>query len=347
MVSKILVLELWGIGDIVFASGVLRVLKKSFPYSEVTLLAKKHAESVLLNDKSVDKFIVYDFPWTKFKRKYCLWEWDWFGIIRLIRQLRAEKFDLVFDARGDIRNNLLSFLVGAKRRIGYDWSGGGYFLTDIVKCSYKKLHRVDAWFNLLKHINIKDNVVDPVLAISKEEEKWGDEFLKSKEVNREKLLIGIHPGARIKTRCWPLERFSKVAYYLKQRNIQIIVFVEPDGYGQDMSVPEGCIKAKVNLREFIVLARKLGFLVCNDGGAMHLAVAVHTPVVAVFGPTDPVRFGPCGGGNAIVIKEDVPCRPCFDYCRHREPYCLTSITEEQVIKQVDAMIVRIRKINND
>jgi ADP-heptose:LPS heptosyltransferase len=196
---------------------------------------------------------------------------------------------------------------------------------------------------LIKHVGINDSDIRPIIAISNEEERWAVEFLRSKGVDREKLVIGIHPGARIKTRCWPLEKFSKVTYYLKQRNAQVIIFIDPDGYGQNMQVPEGYIKAKVNLREFIALVKKLDFLVCNDGGAMHMATAVDTPVMAIFGPTNPVWFGPCGEGNTVVIREDVPCRPCFDYCRHKEPYCLTSITEEQVIKQVDVMVSKMER----
>jgi heptosyltransferase I len=342
--KKILIFELWGIGDLIIMSSVIRHFKKRYPTTEISLLSKSIARDVFKNSDLFDEIIEIDFPWTRFKGKYRFWTWDWKDLSTIIMKTRGKKFDLSIDARGDLRNNLLSFLIGAKKRIGYDWSGGGYFLTDVVKCNYTSLHRADAWANLLTYIGVKDTDTRPVIVVNKEEGVWADEFLKKKGIDTQKPIIGIHPGARIKTRCWPLERFSKVANYLKQTNSQVIVFIDPDGYGEDIILPEGCLKVRVNLREFTALVKELDFLVCNDGGAMHIATAVCTPVVAVFGPTDPARFGPYGGGNIVVLKENVPCRPCFDYCRYKEPYCLTDITAEQVIKQVDSITNKARKV---
>ncbi len=341
-INRILVLELWGIGDVVLVSGVLRVLKNSFSYSEITLLAKKHAETVLFNNKSVNKFITYDFPWTKFKGKYHLWGRDWLGLIRLVRRLRAEKFDLILDARGDIRNNLLSFLIGARRSVGYDWTGGGYFLTDVVKCDRDKLHRVDAWANLIKHIGIKDSDIRPVITISEEEDRWANEFLRDKGVNRGELLIGIHPGARIKTRCWPLDRFAKVAdYVIDTYNAKVVVFIDPEGTGDNILIKGEYISMKLLLRQLIAVLNKLSLFICNDGGIMHLAAASGIPIISIFGPTEPKCFGPYGQKDAVVIEENFSCRPCFDYCSLRKSMCLESIDVEQVNQRIEAKLKRV------
>ncbi len=345
-INKVLIFEFWGIGDLVLLSGILGLFKKTFPQAEVTLLAKEHSKAVIVNNGSVDKIITYDFPWTKFKGKYRLWEWDWSGLVKLIKSLKAEKFDLILDARGDIRNNLISFLIGAKKRVGYDWTGGGYFLTDVIRSKRDNLHRVSAWVNLMKHIGIKSGDIKPVIHLSKEEESCAGNFLKSKGVDEKSLLVGIHPGARIKIRCWPLERFVNIARYLRHNNIQVVFFVEPQGYGEDAGLPDGCLKVKLDLRKYAAVVKRTDFLVCNDGGAMHVATAVGTPVIAVFGPTKKEWFGPYGDNNKVVIKENIACRPCFDYCKYREPYCLTGIAEEQVIQQIDGMINKIKKGKN-
>lgn len=340
--NKILVFELWGIGDVVLSTGLLQVLRKAFLNSEITLLAKEHAKSILFTNGSVDKFIVYDFPWTKFKRKYHLWRWDWLGLIRLVKRLRAEKFDLILDARGDIRNNFLSFLIGAKRRIGYDWTGGGYFLTDIVKCKQKNLHRVDAWANLIKHLGLKDINVNPVIMISEEEKRWVDEFFQSEEIDKEKLIIGIHPGARIKTRRWPLDRFGKVAdYVIDTYKAKVIVFIDPEGTGDDISIKGKYMSMKLSLRQLIAVLPKLGLFICNDGGPMHLAAAAGVPIVSIFGPTEPKWFGPYGQKDAVVIKKNFSCRPCFDRCSLRKPACLESIDFEQVNQRIAAKLKRV------
>lgn len=344
-VKNILFIEIWGIGDLVMGGHVFKKMKEVLPDARIFLLSKEYAREIFKADHFIDEYIFYDFPWTKFKGKYNLLRWDWLELFRLIKRLRAEKFDLILDARGDIRNNFLSFLIGGKRRIGYDWAGGGCFLTDVVRSNHNNLHRVNAWSNLLKYMGIQDSDVRPTVTISEQEENWADKFLKSKGIDKNRLLVGIHPGARIKTRCWSLEMFSKVAFYLGSINARVIVFIDPDGYGQDMPVPDNCIKVKVGLREFIVLTKNLDFLVCNDGGAMHIAVAVFTPVLAIFGPTDPTWFGPYGEENIVVIEKNIPCRPCFDYCKYEKPRCLIGIDENQVIEQVDIMVSRVQKAN--
>jgi ADP-heptose:LPS heptosyltransferase len=344
--KKILVIELWGIGDVVLATGVLRALRKNYPSAKINILAKEHAKTILSSSNIVDKFIIYDFPWTKFRGKYCFWKWDWIGLFRLIKRLRSEKFDLVLDARGDVRNNLLVFFTGAKRRVGYNWTGGGFLLTDVVKVEKNKLHRIDAWGYLLRYLGLSSVDAKPAIDIPQEEKKWADDFLRNKGINKANLLVGVHPGAGIKTRCWPLRRFVDIAAYLRQKGVQVVFFIEPGGYGDDIRLPEGCLKIKVCLCKYMAIVKDLDFLICNDGGAMHIATAVGTPVVAIFGPMEQEWFGPYGEDNVVIMKDNVSCRPCSDYCKHKEPYCLTGITEEQVIKQVDGVIDRIRKEKN-
>ena len=336
---KILVLELWGIGDIALVTPALIALRQRSPEAKIAILAKKHAMEILQHSSLVDEFIIYDFPWTKFKGKYRFWQWDFRGLLKLINRLRKESFDLALDARGDFRNNLLSFLISSKKRIGYDWTGGGYFLTDVVSLGYEGLHRVDAWLNLLKYLGISTDSVTPRLYLSEDEDKWAEDFLADNAITPDDLVIGIHPGGRIKKRCWPLDRFVKVADSIKDKyNAKIIVFVEPDGYGDALAMNKYFVHAKLSLRELISVISKLNLFICNDSGPMHIATAVDTPVLAIFGPGDLEAIGPYGKGHNIVIKDGFSCRPCYDYCKYKEPLCLTSITVEDVLNQVDATL---------
>ena len=103
--DEILVLELWGLGDLVLATPALMALRKSFPRAKITLLAKEHAVEVLGGSDVVDEIVTFDFPWTKFHRKYCLWKYNLKGLFQVIAKLRRKKFDLAFCARMDFRNN--------------------------------------------------------------------------------------------------------------------------------------------------------------------------------------------------------------------------------------------------
>jgi len=337
--KNILLIELWGIGDLIILSTILRPLRDKFPNARISLLSKSYGKIIFKEHTYIDQYIDFDFPWTRFRGKYELWSWSWAGLIRIISKLRKEKFDLILDARGDFRNNVLSFVIGAERRLGYTWTGGSYFLTDTPELDYKNRHRVDAWVGLLDLIELKVTSPKPNLDISDKEVRWTEDYLESQGVKKSDLLIGIHPGARIKTRCWPKDRFAKLAEYLKDNyTAQIIVFEEPQGYGGDILIKNDFIKVKPSLREMMVLIKHLTLFICNDGGPMHIATALNTPVVAIFGPTNPDWFGPLGDRKSIVIKNDIKCRPCFDYCRFTEPICLDRISIDEVIKATEKML---------
>jgi lipopolysaccharide heptosyltransferase II len=341
-IKKILIIELWGIGDLVMMSSILATLKKNYPDAHISLLCKPIAKILFNNTNFINEFIEFDFPWTRFKGKYIFWRWDWKGLIRIIWRLRREKFDLVLDARGDFRNHLLSFFAGTKRRIGYAWTGEEYLLTDAIDINQPDRHRVTAWANLLSYLGMTVENPKPHIYIPESEIKWAEEFLRKHNIEKNDLLIGLHPGGRIKTRCWSLDKFAKLTKYLKDKyKAKIIIFVEPEGYGDKISVEGDYLRVKVQLRELIALIKKLKLLICNDCGVMHIATAVNTPMVAIFGPGDLKSIGPYGGNHRIVIKEGFRCRPCYDYCKYKEPYCLTGISIEDVAREVDAALHKL------
>ncbi|MDP2939814.1 MAG: glycosyltransferase family 9 protein [Candidatus Omnitrophota bacterium] len=336
---NILIIELWGIGDLVMMSPILKSLKSGFPQARITLLSKNFGKDLLGNCEYVDKFVEFDFPWTRFKGKYRLWDWDWKSLIRIIKKLKKEKFDLVLDARGDIRNNLLSFLVGTEKRVGYGWRGAGYFLTDIGSPDFKLQHRSKAWINLLFHLGIKEISDKPFISIERKAADGATDFLRNQGIRDGELVIGIHPGAGVKTRCWPLDRFAKVAEYIRDNyHAKILVFVEPGGYANDIPVKGEILKVKLVLRELITLISKLDLLICNDSGVMHIASAVDTQTIAIFGPGDITKIGPIGDKCKVVMKQNVSCRPCFDNCKFDRPFCLDAIKVVEVIEAVDSVV---------
>ena len=340
---KILIVELWGVGDLVNLSVVLKDIRNSFPEAEITLLSKPAGLALFKEDPNIDKNITFDFPWTNFKGKYKLWNWDWKGLISAVANLRREKFDLLLDARGDIRSNLLSFFIAAKKSVGYDWTGGGCLLTDVVYQKqkygnyYEENRNIDSWKNLLTYLGVEVDDLKPRLYISNDEDCWANSFLAAHNIKNGDLFIGIHPGARVKAKCWPLDRFAKIAEHARDNyNAKIIVFIEPSGYGEDISISGEFIKVKVSLRQLMALTKQLNFLICNDSGAMHIASAVNTAVVAIFGPSDPrVWFHPHNDNSSLIIKEGIACRPCYGYCEHKNNFCIADISVPEVLEVVD------------
>ncbi len=334
--KNILIMELWGIGDLVMMSSVLKVLKANFPKAKITLLSKASGRILFNNATYINDFIEFDFPWTHFKGKYIFWNWPWKNLLKVIMRLRKGRFDLAFDGQGDIRNNLLLFLSGAKRTVGSGmYTGGGYFLTDNVVFDSKKSHRVKVWLSLLNHIGLDTSDAKPHIFVSQEEESWSKNFLNRQGVDKKEFIVGIHPGAAIKTRCWQIDKFAIVAEYLRDNyEAKIIVFVEPGGYGEDIPIKGEYIKAKVTLKEMVALVKRLKLLVCNDSGAMHIATAVNTAVLSIFGSGAVDIIGPYGVDHTVVIKKDMKCRPCFDHCSYNSSVCIDNIRVDDVIKSL-------------
>lgn len=336
--GRILIIELWGIGDLAMMSGILRPLKEAFPQSRITLLSKENGRGVFLGNPFIDDFISFDFPWTSFSGKYKFWRWDWRGLFGTISFLRREGFDLVLDARGDPRNNLLAFLINPEKSLGFGWKGGGFLLTDCLRIEPSGLHRVEAWFKLLEKLGI---TAEPKteLYVSKGEEDEARSFLISNNIMDGDLAIGIHPGAAVKKRCWSMDNFALLGSRVRDKfRAKIIVFIEPDGYPQDFPMAGDTIKAKLSLRQLIAVIKRLDLLACNDSGAMHIASAVGTRAVAIFGPGDISLIGPYGEAHKVVMDKSVDCRPCFDNCRHNTAFCLDNVSVEQAEDAVEGAL---------
>jgi len=340
-VKEILIVELWGIGDVVMMSGILKPLRQHFPEAKISLLSKSFGKELLERNNVIDEFFEFNFPWTRFERKYCVWNWDWRGMLSIIQRLRAKKYDIVLDARGDIRNNILSYYIQSKRNIGYDLTGGDVLLTDVLS-GEENLHRVIAWQKILNYLKVASSNSGPFLVVTDEERKRARGMLERKGILPNEKIIGIHPGAGVPVRQWSLEKFSELAKRIQQEyQQQVVVFLDPEGYGDDIPVLVGKgVKIQVSLSELIPTLSNLEMLICNDSGVMHIATAVGIPVVAIFGPGNIDMIGPFGEGHKLVMKEEVACRPCYDNCGFEKPFCIEDIKVEDVLTLVKDQIGR-------
>jgi ADP-heptose:LPS heptosyltransferase len=243
----------------------------------------------------------------------------------------------------DIRDNLILWLSGARRRIGYGIGGGGSFLTDRVTPDLSRPHRAEVWLHLLEALG---EPLDPKLDrfhLTYAELASARSYLAGLGVSSLVSLIGIHPGARIATRRWGDERFAEVARRaLQETDAHVLWFSEP---GNSCEVPtiERCHAVSLDFRSFLAVLSLCRLLVCNDSGPMHLANLLGVPVVAVFGPQRPEWFGPRGPHDRVVIRPEFSCRPCFDYCIFDQPYCLRTISTDEVYDAVEIQMNHIHK----
>ncbi len=349
-VKNILLLELWGIGDVVLATSAIIALKEIFPDARLTVLAKPYAREVLKHCPYIDSVITFNFPWTKLHGKYNLLSWNYREMFFLFNRLRGNFFDLVIDVRNDPRSNLVMFLAGAKQRIGYGGRGGGFLLThDVPSENNKSLHRVEEWLKLLRYCDEAVNVANPTLWLAKAEVEAAWRNLEAAGVDRygDGLIMGIHVGASNPSKKWPLDRFQQLGEDLMSKlGVKVIFFTDPDGYGKDIKVDDAVMAESGSLRELMGLIRCCDVFVCNDGGPMHIAAALDVPTVAVFGPTLSFWFGPYGDNHRVVEKDVCRYKPCSDYCRYDQPRCLYEIGIKDVLQPVEELLVSIRASKN-
>lgn len=341
-IDKILVLEFWYLGDAVLAEPFLRGLRRRFPAAEITLLCKAPTRTLLEPSNLVDRFIVADIPWTAFSNKYAPGRYLRSDFAGLIRRLRSEHFDLTIDARMDVRSNLLTRAIGARRRVGFDVPGGRSLLTDRVPPPGATSHKVDDWLALLGPIGGPVAASAASLRVADTARASAGDTLAGLGLNHDKLIVGVHPSARQIVRRWPIARFRAVLERLAARDdVQVLVIQDPDGYGEELADMDGVVTVRPALDELMALLECMDLFIGNDSGPAHIAAAVGTPTVVIFGSAVSAWYRPLGEGHRVIQVDDMPCRPCFDQCTRSENFCITDITVERVLSEVDAQLQAI------
>jgi heptosyltransferase-2 len=331
--ERILVSELWHIGDVVIAMPFLAALRELYPTATITLLSKSHARDTLANTGLVDKVVAFDFPWTFLDEDRRPTIGELLRIPSVVKQLRADKYDLAFDCSRDGRNHLLMYLSGAARRIGFGFGGGEYLLTDVVPVGSLDLHRTSDWLRLLEPLGGSAGSGEPRLAVSEPERQWAREFLRTAGRAEGEMLVAIHPGGSSRLKRWSLEHFELLARIAAEEGgARVLWIVDPAGTGAESKLPAGSIVARASLRELIALLSHTQLLVSNDGGPMHLAAALGIPTFAVYSWGKPEWWKPYSTArHSWVQRDDITCRPCAGHCIFSEPICLTGLSEQQVV----------------
>jgi heptosyltransferase-2 len=342
-VARVLVLELWNMGDVILAMPFLAQLRCLFPRATITLVSRPFGEELLAGTGLVDEFIPAGLDWVpaehiSLSRKTIdLW--------RLARKLRQKKYDVAFSARFHVWEHLLLAASGAGRRVGFALGEQDAALTDTITLGESQQHRVEDWMRLLEPFGGAVTLQVPRLHIDESGRSWANGYLTSRGVANEDLLVGIHPGAGLVEKRWPLERFREVATATAGRpGVRVLVFAEPSGYGSELFEIPGVIQAQVGLRELMALIERCSLLVCNDSGPMHIAGALGIPTVALFGPGIEQWFAPLGEGHEILRPDqDDPRSNAPDRGqRVRDP---RQIKCSQVLEAVGRAVQRLRLRN--
>ena len=324
---NVLIIKLRYIGDVLLATPTLRAIKVARPDVRVAMMVNRGTEDVLSGNSDLDEIIVLD-------------KGSLAAQSRLIAGLRHRQFDTVIDLTDGDRSAFLSWVSGAPVRIGFNdehrWRGKWY--THVVQSQSGIQHRIDRDLEALKPLSIQAGSKDLQLRLTPEEESSADRLLDQLGVQRSQPIVVLQPGARYWFKAWPPERFAALADRLAfQYGCQLLI----GGSDQDvdlanrirqMAKSQPLIMAgRTTIKQFAAIAKKSALFVGSDSGAMHMASAVGTSVVALFGPSDPAEWGP-RGRQVEVIYKGLDCRRCFHpTCERGEESCMRQIAVEDVV----------------
>lgn len=341
--KKILVMRYRFIGDTVLTVPFLRNLRRAEPDAFIAWMVAPGSSDVVRGIPYVDRMITWD-PVTMHA--------DSRGTHRtlssklaFIRELRAQRFDKVYVLKRSLSSAVIAWLTGAPKRIGFDTEGRGILLTTRVPYRHDR-HEVENFLDVLRAdgVTVQDDYLE--IWTTREEEQKAARVLADAGVGVSEKVVAIHPFSADPHRSWPMENFSALASRLnKEGGFRPIVLggardVGPFRPMRQMFGEETVdMVNRCTLRETIALLKRCALFVGNDSGIMHLAAAVGVPLVALFGPQSPVKFGPWGG-HARVIYKGLECSPCrqkfFTECEpsaRMRPACMEAIGVEEVFQE--------------
>ncbi len=338
--TKILVVLIAGIGDLIMASPGFRAIRNGHPEAKICLLTSTDALPIARHYPVLDEVIPFPIRELRNHRRHLL------SVARLLRTLRKRRFDVAVNLfrvgswQGALKMGMLFLASGAKKRIGHGRHGFGLFLTDTVPAeTFANRHVVEAIGDIAAKIGgVPDGREIEVFWSAASDAKWEPFFNSLNGAS----AVGIHPGGDRESKRWPPERFAAVASALAERYRARIVLLggpadtplaERIERGLAATVAAANLAGKVPLDELPCLIHRFDLLITNDSGPMHIAAATRTPLVAVFGPGDPVLNRPYADPEGYrLVRKEVPChRPCeLKSCPHRS--CLDLISPEEVLE---------------
>ena len=304
--SSILVFDFHLIGDIVMLTPLLQSLKTAYPQARLVLVAGAWAKEILHGTDLVDEIILFAAPWVKYKQ-------GWGGIVscyRLVKQLRQQTWDLGIEVRGDIRQILLLWLTGAKRRVGFDFTGGGALLTDVVFDDGVMAHLTEHHRRICEHLGIwqSNEKYLPFLKLTPVEEVQAQNVAP---------FIGFHFGASLPLRRLPPVEIVTLISKFDDSDARLLVFATAESNGIEAVLNQLPLNIRLkielwsgSLREFIVVASRATHCYVMDSGPAHIVTALGVPTTVFFGPADPMLVRPIGFDIEILRKADLNCRPC-------------------------------------
>ncbi|MDD3726327.1 MAG: glycosyltransferase family 9 protein [Candidatus Ratteibacteria bacterium] len=318
-VKKILIIGTSCLGDNLILSTSIKKIRDVFENAEIDIVIGPRAVEFAVDNPWFSKYFVYE----KGKRMMRI-----VNIVKLINKINTKRYDLIVD----FRNSLLPFFLKGKFKMTF-------FLKELF--SEKTFtHEAERIVNFLTPYFGKEENISLCFPLSKRDRDDMDVFLREMGIKPSDRIVIFNPGGKAKKRLSD-EKFAEIGKALLKNYDSLKIIIIGANYEEEIgkrikeligSNDVFNLAGKTTIKQLAALLERASLMITNDTGTLHLASAMHCPTVAIFGPTNPYRYGPIGTKN-IVIHSNISCFPCNETKRCRKNYlCMKQITSEEVIK---------------
>ncbi|MBI2645798.1 MAG: glycosyltransferase family 9 protein [Deltaproteobacteria bacterium] len=333
--KKILLVRSDRIGDVVLTTPMIKMVRDHFPQSHIAFLTGPQTQGIVQGNPFLDEVIIYD----KYKSHQSVLK-----TILFARKLKKKRFDLAIIFNPSKRTHWITFLAGIPQRIGYNRKGG-WLLTHALEDKKGEGLKPESFYNedLLSLLALAPRQSQDLhFPISQETENKIDRLLKTHQIDSKFVVINVSAGCPSKK--WPLQNFAKLSQLLYQKlNLKIILI------GQQKECETVQMLAQIPPDDMVILAetlplQQLGALlknaylhISNDTGPQHIAAALGTPILTIFGRNlpglSPKRWAPLGQ-NHTHFHKNIGCNPCLAHQCQLDFDCLKTIKAEEVFHAV-------------
>jgi len=328
---KIGLVRFSSLGDVLLTTGVIRELKRRLPDTQITMITSSRYSDIFAFNPNLDNLIVLEG-----KRPG--------DLLRLAKRVRNEAFDIIADLHLNLRSLFVSLSSKSRGRLHYSKCRWPRSMMVFRKERRRLDHVVTRYFRPFEELGLKLTNPRPEIWIDDATKRRMDFFLGNPRIP----LVAISPGARRPTKRWIAEGYGELCKLLIELEGARVVLVGDTDDTRVASRVKGIVgrelidlTGKTSLLELASVLARCSAVVTNDSGPMHMAAAVNTPIVAIFGPTVP-EFGFSPLGKAEVIQKELPCRPCSlhgsERCTKNGFKCMRLITADEVFHVVSGVL---------
>lgn len=352
LVREVLVLRLDRIGDVIMSLPALAELRAALPDARIRLAVGRWSAEIA-ESAPVNEVLVWSAPWVGRTDEGAE---PFAALLAKAASLRRQSLDLAIDLQGDVRASLLLWRSGAKKRVGYANTGGRYLLSDVVP-----LDETVSWVEQNRRAvacalgRAPAQEARPAV-LTEQDRDVARRLIETLGLEKERPLVAIHPSGGRRIKQWPVSRWREVAARL-QRDFGATILITGSAKDAPLAgeLSHGLerrpidLTGRLALRETLALLERLDLVLSPDTGAMHMACAVDSPSVSVFGPSDPVRYFSGGSGQRgtrhVVVRAELWCAPCNlirkpprECARAEAPECLALVSVDAVYREAAAML---------